>query len=153
MENDGEVIHAALFPVQPWLDVPDLGFAALVCADDDERATAAAETLAEMAWQRRADFFPDLTPLDEAIRIGLASDGMTVVSDAGDAPTGGSAADSAAVLKALLDAGADKAVAAVATSRSATRRRCRSRRRRARGRPSRSRSATPSRSTTASRWR
>jgi microcystin degradation protein MlrC len=31
------------------------------------------------------------------------------VSDAGDAPTGGSAADSAAVLKALLAAGADKA--------------------------------------------
>ncbi len=48
-----------------------------------------------MAWQRRADFFPDLTPLDETIRIGLASEGVTVVSDAGDAPTGGSAADSA----------------------------------------------------------
>ena len=99
MENAGEVIHAALFPVQPWIDVPDLGFAALVCADDPARATAAAEQLAEMAWQRRDDFFPDLTPLDEAIRIGLASEGMTVVSDAGDAPTGGSAADSAAVLE------------------------------------------------------
>jgi microcystin degradation protein MlrC len=109
MERDGEVIHAALFPVQPWLDVPDLGFSVLVAADDAERATAAAETLADMAWQRRADFFPDLTPLDEAIRVGLASEGVTVVSDAGDAPTGGSAADSAAVLKALLLAGADRA--------------------------------------------
>lgn len=109
MENDGEVIHAALFPVQPWLDVPDLGFAVLVAAEDRARAAAAAEQLAEMAWQRRAEFFPDLTPLDEAIRIGLASEGTTVVADAGDAPTGGSAADSAAVLRALLDAGADKA--------------------------------------------
>lgn len=109
LEAEGEVINAALFPVQPWIDVPDLGFAALVCADDPVRAQAAAEALAEMTWQRRADFFPDLTPLEEAIRIGLSSDGMTLVADAGDAPTGGSAADSAAVLKALLAAGADKA--------------------------------------------
>lgn len=108
MERDGEVIHAALFPVQPWIDVPDLGFAALVCADDAQSAETAAEKLVEMTWQRRDNFFPDLTPLEETIRIGLASDGMTLVSDAGDAPTGGSAADSAAVLKALLTADADK---------------------------------------------
>jgi len=109
MEADGQVINAALFPVQPWIDVPDLGFAVLVCADDQATATTAAERLADMAWARRADFFPDLTPLEEAIRIGLSSEGTTVVSDAGDAPTGGSAADSAAVLKALLAAGADRA--------------------------------------------
>ena len=108
MEDAGEVIHAALFPVQPWIDVPDLGFAALVCADDADRAAEAAEKLVEMTWRRREDFFPDLTPLDEAIRIGLESEGLTLVSDAGDAPTGGSAADSAAVLKALLACGADK---------------------------------------------
>lgn len=109
MERDGEVIHAALFPVQPWIDVPDLGFAALVCAEDAPRAEAAAEKLVEMTWQRRADFFPDLLPLAETIRIGLTSQGMTLVSDAGDAPTGGSAADSADVLKTLLAEGADKA--------------------------------------------
>ncbi len=108
MENAGEVIHAALFPVQPWLDVPDLGFAALVCADDAEGARQASEKLVDMVWQRREDFFPDLVPIEDAIRIGLTSDGMTLVSDAGDAPTGGSAADSAAVLKALLAADADK---------------------------------------------
>ena len=82
--------------------------AASVCADNSDCARQAAEKLVEMIWQRRADFFPDLTPLDEAIRIGLASEGLTLVSDAGDAPTGGSAADSAAVLKALLACGADK---------------------------------------------
>jgi len=108
MERDGEVLHAAIFPVQPWIDVPDLGFAALVCAADEASAARAAERLADMAWQRRAEFFPELTPLDEAIRIGLASEGMTLVSDAGDAPTGGSAADSAAVLAALIEAGADR---------------------------------------------
>ncbi len=64
-----------------------------------------------MAWERRADFFPDLTPLEEAIRIGLASGRRVTVVSAMPATrrTGGSAADSAAVLKALLAAGADRA--------------------------------------------
>ena len=51
---------------------------------------------------------PDLTPLDEAIRIGLDSEGLTVIGDPGDAPSAGSAADHAGVLRALLAAGADR---------------------------------------------
>ncbi len=110
MEAAGEVLEASLFPVQPWLDVPDLGFAVLVCADGDRAvAQRAADPLADMAWAARHDFDPDLTPLDDAIRIGLGADGVTVVADAGDAPTGGAAADNAAVLRALLVAGADRA--------------------------------------------
>ena len=42
-------------------------------------------------------------------RIGLRSSGLTVVRDAGDASTGGSAADNVAVLSALISAGADRA--------------------------------------------
>ena len=106
----GRVLHVSLFPVQPWMDVPDLGFAALVCADANrDAAQAAAEELAEMTWQRRAEFEPELTPLEEVIRIGLSSEGLTVASDAGDTPSGGSAADSTVVLRALLAAGADRA--------------------------------------------
>jgi microcystin degradation protein MlrC len=107
MEAEGKVLHASIFPVQPWIDVPDLGFAALVCADGDTTAAQrAAERLADALWQRRADFAPDLRPLDEAIAIGLASPGVTVVSDTGDAPTGGATADSPAVLAGLLAGGA-----------------------------------------------
>ena len=109
-KDRGRVLHVSLFPVQPWMDVPDLGFAARVCADGDvDTAQAAAEALAEMTWQRRAEFEPDLTPLEEVIRIGLSSDGLTVASDAGDTPSGGAAADSTVVLRALLAAGADRA--------------------------------------------
>ena len=110
MEAAGRIMHASLFPVQPWLDIPDLGFAALVCADGDRAAaTAAAEELAEMAWQARHSFEPDLTPIPEAIRIGLSEAGTTVVGDPGDAPSSGSAADNPSVLQALLTAGADRA--------------------------------------------
>jgi microcystin degradation protein MlrC len=57
LERGGAVLQASLFPVQPWIDVPDLGFAALVCADDDhEAAQQAADHLADMAWAARAEF-------------------------------------------------------------------------------------------------
>ena len=109
MEARGEVLHVSLFPVQPWIDTPDLGFAALVCGEDRATAQAAADRLAKMAWDRRAEFEPNVTPLKETIRIGLTSPGLTVVSDSGDTPSGGAAADSTAVLGALLHAGADRA--------------------------------------------
>ena len=51
---------------------------------------------------------PEVTPLDEIIRIGLTSPGLTVASDSGDSPSGGGAGDSTAVLVALLHAGADR---------------------------------------------
>lgn len=106
-EASGEVLHASIFPVQPWIDVPDLGFAALVCADGDAAAAQrVADRLCAMLWERRRDFDLGLAPLDEVVATGLAAEGMTLVSDTGDAPTGGAAADSAAVLRALLAGGA-----------------------------------------------
>lgn len=104
----GEALHAAVFPVQPWLDVPGLGFAALVCAEDAAAASRVAERLADQAWAARDRFVPDLTPLAACIRIGLSSPGMTLVGDAGDGPTGGALADRPDVLRALLAAGADR---------------------------------------------
>ena len=99
MEASGRVLHASLFPVQPWMDVPDLGFGVVVVTDGDRAgAEAAAAQLADIAWSARSAFEPDLTPLAEAIRVGLsAPTGLTVVGDTGDAPTGGSAADNATV--------------------------------------------------------
>jgi microcystin degradation protein MlrC len=109
MEARGEVLHVSLFPVQPWIDTPDLGFAALVCGEDKAAAQTCADKLAKLAWDRRTEFEPEVTPLDEIIRIGLTSPGLTVGSDAGDSPSGGGAGDSTAVLAALLQAGADRA--------------------------------------------
>lgn len=109
MEARGEVLHVSLFPVQPWIDTPDLGFAALVCAETVEAAQKSADALAAMAWERRADFEPELTPVADIIRIAHSSAGLTVASDSGDTPSGGGAADSTAVLEALLKARADKA--------------------------------------------
>jgi microcystin degradation protein MlrC len=110
METRGEILHASFFPVQPWLDIPDLGFAVLVGANGDAAAAQrAADKLAALVWERRQEFDPVLVSLEDAIETGLRSEGTTVVADSGDAPSGGSAADNVGVLKALLAAGADRA--------------------------------------------
>jgi microcystin degradation protein MlrC len=109
LEQGGEVLAASLFPVQPWLDIPDLGYAALVMTDGDpEGAKRIAQQLAADAWAVRDQFDPDLVPLAEAIRRGMAADGLTVIGDSGDATTGGAPGDSAAVLKELLAQGVDR---------------------------------------------
>ena len=108
-EAAGEILHASFFPVQPWLDVPELGFGVLVCTDGDPaRAQKVADELADMVWEQRRQFDPDLIDLESAIAIGLREPGVTVVADSGDAPSGGSAADSTCVLNALLAAGAER---------------------------------------------
>lgn len=104
-EAAGEALHVGLFPVQPWLDVPDLGFAVLVTGDGDAaRAQTVADRIADAAWAMRNRFDPGLTPLAQAIRIGLAGPGMTAIGDCGDAPTGGALADHPGVLRALIEA-------------------------------------------------
>ena len=69
MEQSGRVLAASLFPVQPWIDVPDLGFAALVVAQEQQAATAAANELADMVWRARDDFEPEVVSLAEAVRL------------------------------------------------------------------------------------
>jgi len=110
LETDGRILAGSLFPVQPWLDVPDLGFAAVVVTDRDPMtARSVAEELCEEAWRRRAEFAPKLPSLDEAVRCALgAARGPVVIGDSGDAPSGGSAGDSTAVLRTLLAHGADR---------------------------------------------
>lgn len=110
MEASGRVLHASLFPVQPWLDFEDQGFAALVIADGDAQAAqAAAGELADLTWERRERMLPELTVLEDAIRIGLTEPGLTVVGDSGDSPSSGAGGDNVTVLKSLLATGADKA--------------------------------------------
>ena len=109
MEARGEILNASLFPVQPWLDIPDLGFGVLTCTDGDAAAAQrAADRLAGRVWDSRSEFDPDLVDLRQAIDVGLREHGTTVVADSGDAPSGGSAADNVSVLRALLEARADR---------------------------------------------
>ncbi len=105
MEATGQVLSASYFPVQPWMDVDDLGVAGLAITDADQAgADAAAVRIAREFWQRRDAFEVATTPVAEAIRAGLAlPGGFVVLADVGDCVGGGARGDSAVVLRALLE--------------------------------------------------
>ncbi len=107
-EADPRVLHAAPFPMQPWLDVAEGGWAVTVTTDGDQAlAERVADALADLAWSLRATF-QDRTavPVDEAVRRAEAAPkGMIVLSDTGDTVFGGAAGDSNVILEAMLRLG------------------------------------------------
>ncbi|MBM3477898.1 MAG: M81 family metallopeptidase, partial [Alphaproteobacteria bacterium] len=67
----------AHFCVQPWIDAPALGFAAVATGHGDEGAALrAAEEVARAMWERREEFLVETTPPAEAIARGLATPGF-----------------------------------------------------------------------------
>jgi microcystin degradation protein MlrC len=106
--EDPRVLHAANFPMQPWIDVAEGGWAALVVADGDrDLAERRAEELADLAWGMRARFMRrEALPVDDAVRrADAAAKGVIVLSDTGDSVFGGAAGDSNLILEALLRLG------------------------------------------------
>lgn len=100
-------VHStSVFAVQPWLDVPDIGFSALAVVEDDALLAdveAALRTIVGDAWDHRAGFRAPLWDVDVAIDHALAAEeGLVVLSDSADATGAGSAGDSAYVIERLL---------------------------------------------------
>jgi microcystin degradation protein MlrC len=97
-----EVAAASYFCVQPWMDLPNMGFTAVVVAENAGVAAVAAREIARDAWKRRHQFLVDVQAPDAAISSGLKVDGYVILADAADCVGGGATGDSAAVLAALL---------------------------------------------------
>ena len=98
------VLAAAMLPCQPWLDVPDLGWRAVVTANGD-RALAAAEAarIADAMWEQRRTFVGNpRSAVGDALAQALAGPAPYVLADAGDATNGGSLGDSTELLRAAL---------------------------------------------------
>ena len=100
----GRVKALSYFPVQPWLDVDGMGFAAVALADGDlVAAQVAANDLAHAAFVRRQAFDVTTVPVDYAIRRALALPGGPIVlADTSDCVGGGSTGDGAEVLEAII---------------------------------------------------
>jgi len=101
------VLSVSYVPVQPWLDLPEVGFTAVAVTDNDPReADRIARELVREAWRRKDEFDVPLHSPAEAIAQGRAlPPGMVILSDVADCVGGGGAGDSAVVLRALLEAG------------------------------------------------
>jgi microcystin degradation protein MlrC len=105
VETEAGLLAAGIFPVQPQLDIPNLGWSVIAVADGEpDLARARADEIAEMAWQRRRDFLYQRTPVPDALRIARETlGGPIVLADAGDGTAGGAEGDSTVLLRALLD--------------------------------------------------
>jgi len=108
LEHDPRVLSISNFPMQPWLDVEEGGWATVVITDGDQSlAERLADEMADLAWSMRADFQvkESLSP-DDAVRAADAeATGVVVLSDTGDSVFGGAAGDSTVLIESMLRIG------------------------------------------------
>ncbi|MDQ1909006.1 M81 family metallopeptidase [Paenibacillus sp. GD4] len=107
-EEKGDVLVTSLFPVQPWLDIDEMGSSVVVVghAGKEQEAVREAERLAGLFWEKREAFGIELFTVRQVIgklREHRRDEGPIVISDSADSPSAGSLGDSNAVLKELLE--------------------------------------------------
>src|SRR5690606_5259577 len=92
METRPGVVSTSPFPMQPWLDVPEGGWAVAVVTNNDKAlAEKLAAELANKAWELREQFWKmDSISPEAAIRRAVEAErGLVILSDTGDAVFGG----------------------------------------------------------------
>lgn len=107
LEDQGRVLTASPFPMQPWLDVREGGWAAVVYTDGDPAAAQEmADDLGDQAWSLRDRFWESARlPAPDAVRSAVEEpEGLIILSDTGDSVYGGAPGDSTHILEALLAA-------------------------------------------------
>ncbi len=103
-ESNPRVLHSAVCAVQPWMDVPEMGWCAVVTTDGDmDLAAVKARELAALAWSQRRDYTRPCPGYMEALDAAFAAEVRPVViADLNDLMTGGGTGDSTWYLKELL---------------------------------------------------
>ena len=105
METRPGVVSVSTYPMQPWLDVEEGGWASVVYTDDDPGlADELAKELTRCVWELRHDLMVQQSiPVAEAVRRAEAAPrGIVVLSDTGDSAAGGATGDSNVILEELL---------------------------------------------------
>lgn len=100
------VLDATVFCTQPWLEVQELGWSAVVVTEEDgELAQRYADELAAMMWERRERVLYAKTELSEGIaqvHKSAESERPFIFADGSDSPSAGSTGDSAYLLEYLV---------------------------------------------------
>jgi microcystin degradation protein MlrC len=107
---DREILDISLFPVQPWIDVAEVGFGiTVVHADNIARANEVAETIRSALWKIHKKFQANLYSVEDAISHAIAGykGKMQLISQSSDAPSGGSTGDDSRVIAALVNYGSE----------------------------------------------
>jgi microcystin degradation protein MlrC len=91
--------------MQPWLDVPEGGWATVVITNNDQAlAERLADEHARMVWEMRDQFWVyESIPVAQAVQQAVAAErGVILLSDTGDSVFGGAPGDSTQILRELL---------------------------------------------------
>jgi microcystin degradation protein MlrC len=106
IERRPGVLDVSPYPVQPWLDVAEGGWAVVVHTDNNrELAESLAAESAAKAWSLRQKFWiSDRVAPDDAVRQAARADaGLIILSDTGDSVYGGASGDSTCILRQLIE--------------------------------------------------
>ncbi len=107
LEQSGEALSASLFFVGSYIDVPEMGCAALVITNGNlDPAVALSRDLADKYWAARDAFTTDCVSVYHALRQSREIGGRPILLlDTPDTTGGGAAGDSIALVRELLQAG------------------------------------------------
>jgi microcystin degradation protein MlrC len=106
LERSGKAEAVSIFPVQPWMDIAEMGCAVVAVTNGDLRAAhRQADSIARRLWDQKKAFETTLTPVPEALAAALRMEGGPVVlAESSDSTGSGSPGDSTGVLKHLVRA-------------------------------------------------
>lgn len=100
------VLDATVYCTQPWLEVNELGWSAVVVTEDNQKlAQKYADELANMMWERRERVLYKKTELPDGIaRVQQSAEHERpfIFADGSDSPSAGSTGDSAYLLDYLI---------------------------------------------------
>lgn len=107
MVECGNLLDYTVFPVQPWLDIPEICSRVVTIAADEKVAKDCAAQLAQELLVHRDAYAPPLMSIDAVIDFAEANETgkVVVLADAADSPNGGAVGDSPAVALRLLERG------------------------------------------------
>lgn len=105
MVASGQIRDFTVFPVQPWLDIPDIKSRIVTIGDDADQAKVCAEALAMGLFSMREQANTKLTSVDEIIDIAESNqtDKPVILADPADSPNGGCVGDSPVVAMRLQE--------------------------------------------------
>lgn len=103
-DRSDKILSTSLFAGFSYADIPPMGYAVVVYADGDANvAHEEADYLAQMAWERRAEFLYAPTSVADAVHKALVTQGQPVViADIADNPGGGGSNDGVEILRELM---------------------------------------------------
>ena len=104
LEANGKAEAVSIFPVQPWMDIAEMGCAVVAVTNGDERAAQKhADALAARLWNNKKAYEVKLHSVGDALAAAeKIKGGPVVLAESSDSTGSGSPGDSTGVLKHLV---------------------------------------------------